>query len=317
MALKHVLAFACVTVAAFASFSAHAEYPDRPITLVVGFPAGGGTDVQSRLLAPVLKKYLNTPVVIENRPGASGLIGATFLANGKPDGYTIGALNFPSSYAPIYQGNARYSADSFTPLANQIGGNLALTVHKSSPIKSVSEFVELAKKQPLVVGLTGVGHPSQMTALLFQNASGIKLNFVPFDGGGPARIAMLGNHLTYGFMNESEIFRDHRSGELRVLATSGKNRSALLPDVPTLKELGYDVEFSLLAGFGAPAGLPAEIEQKLVDAFDKALNDPEYIKSAKEREFIVEPMSQIQFEEALKRGNADLKKLWETNPWSK
>lgn len=315
--LTRALLAICASIGVLTSFSALAAYPSRPITLIVGFPAGGGTDIQSRLLAPFLKKYLNVPVVVENRPGASGLIGATFLAGAAPDGYTIGALNFPSTYAPIYQGNAKYTASSFTPLANQIVGNLALTVHKSSPIKSAREFVELAKKQPLVVGLTGVGHPSQMTALMFQNVTGIKLNFVPFDGGGPARIAMLGNHLTYGFMNELEIFRDHRGGQLRVLATSGRERSDLLPDVPIFKELGYDVQFSLLAGHGAPAGLPPEIEAKLIDAFDKALKDPEYIKSAKEREFTVAPMSQAQFKAALEHGNIELKKLWEANPWSK
>jgi len=291
-------------------------YPERPVTLVVGYPAGGGTDIQARALVPYLEKYLGTSVVVENREGASGLIGATYIANSKPDGYIIGALNFPSMYSPIVQGNASYGEDAFTPLANQIGGDLALTVNKASPIKTVDEFVEAAKAAPLVVGVTGVGHPSQITALLFEDAAGIKLNFVPFNGGGPARLAMLGNHVTLGFMNLNEIFADHRSGELRILAISGAERSPLVPDVPTFKEVGYDVQFGLMSGFGAPKGLPAEVEAKLVDVFQQALNDPDYIAEAARRELITQPMTQAEFADALEKGFANLRVLWETKPWS-
>ncbi|OHV80519.1 tripartite tricarboxylate transporter substrate binding protein [Rhizobium sp. LCM 4573] len=294
-----------------------AEYPERPVTLIVGYPAGGGTDIQSRALVPYLEKYLGTSVVVENREGAGGLIGATYIANSKPDGYTIGALNFPSMYSPIVQGNASYKEDAFTPLANQIGGDLALTVNKASPIKTVQEFVDAAKANPVVVGVTGVGHPSQITALLFEEAAGIKLNFVPFNGGGPARLAMLGNHVTLGFMNLNEVFADHRSGELRVLATSGATRSPLSPDVPTFKEAGYNVQFNLLAGFGAPKGLPADVEAKLLDAFQKALNDPDYTAEAKKRELIMLPLTQGEFAEALKQGNANLAELWKSKPWTK
>jgi tripartite-type tricarboxylate transporter receptor subunit TctC len=291
-------------------------FPDRPVTLVVGYPAGGGTDIQARLIAPFVEKHLGVPVVVENRPGASGLIGAQYIADAEPDGYTIGALNFPSMYAPIYQGTANYTADAFTPLANQVGGGLALTVNASSPITSVEEFVETAKANPLVVGVTGVGHPSHISALLFEKLADVDLNYVPFNGGGPARIAMLGNHVTYGFMNVSEIFQDHRSGDLRILATTGAQRSRFLPDVPTFTELGYDLVFSSLSGYGAPAGLPADVKATLVDAFSKALNDPEYLKTAEEREISTEPLTADDYAAALERGNADLKALWETTPWA-
>ncbi len=304
-------------IALFSAGQAAAEYPERPVTLVIGYPAGGGTDIQSRALVPYLEKHLGTSVIVENREGAGGLIGATYIANSKPDGYTIGALNFPSMYSPIIQGNATYKADAFTPLANQIGGDLALTVNKASPIKTAKEFVDAAKASPVVVGVTGVGHPSQITALLFEDAAGVKLNFVPFNGGGPARLAMLGNHVTLGFMNLNEVFADNRSGALRVLATSGAERSPLSPDVPTFKEAGYDVQFSLLAGFGAPKDLPPEVEAKLVDAFQKALSDPDYLADAKKRELTTLPLTQAEFSEALEKGNANLAELWKTKPWTK
>lgn len=317
MGLTKILYGLASAIALFGAGQAAAEYPERPVTLVVGYPAGGGTDIQSRALVPYLEKYLGTSVIVENREGAGGLIGATYIANSKPDGYTIGALNFPSMYSPIVQGNATYKEDAFTPLANQIGGDLALTVNKASPIKTAKEFVEAAKANPVVVGVTGVGHPSQITALLFEEAAGIKLNFVPFNGGGPARLAMLGNHVTLGFMNLNEVFADNRSGALRVLATSGAERSPLSPDVPTFKEAGFDVQFNLLAGFGAPKGLPPEVETKLVDAFQKALNDPDYLAEAKKRELILLPLKQNEFAEALKKGNANLAELWKSKPWTK
>ncbi len=317
MRLKNILYGLASVITLLGAGQAVAEYPERPVTLVIGYPAGGGTDIQSRALVPYLEKYLGTSVIVENREGAGGLIGATYIANSKPDGYTIGALNFPSMYSPIVQGNATYKADAFTPLANQIGGDLALTVNKASPIKTVKEFVEAAKANPVVVGVTGVGHPSQITALLFEDAAGIKLNFVPFNGGGPARLAMLGNHVTLGFMNLNEVFADNRSGALRVLATSGAERSPLSPDVPTFKEAGYDVQFNLLAGFGAPKDLPPEVETKLVDAFQKALNDPDYLADAKKRELILRPLKQDEFAEALKKGNANLAELWKSKPWTK
>lgn len=314
-----LLGIAAVSLAAIVAATglALAEYPERPITLVVGYPAGGGTDIQSRALVPYLEKALGQPVVVENREGAGGLIGATYIAQSAPDGYTIGALNFPSMYAPIVQGTATYDENAFIPLANQIGGDLALTVNKSSPITTVEEFVEAAKASPLVVGVTGVGHPSQITALLFETATDTDLNFVPFNGGGPARIAMLGNHVTLGFMNLNEVFADHRSGELRVLATSGAERSPLTPDVPTFRELGYDVQFSLLAGFGAPAGLPDDVEARLVDAFQTALHDPDYVAEATKRELTQQPMIPDEFSAAIEKGFGELKTLWEAKPWTR
>lgn len=314
-----ILSIATISMAALVAATglAKADYPERPITLVVGYPAGGGTDIQSRALGPYLEKALGQPVIVENREGAGGLIGATYIAQSEPDGYTIGALNFPSMYAPIVQGTATYDENAFLPLANQIGGELALTVHASSPIKTVDEFIETAKASPVVVGVTGVGHPSQITALLFETATGTDLNFVPFNGGGPARIAMLGNHLSLGFMNLGEVFADHRSGQLRVLATSGTERSPLTPDIPTFKELGYDVQFSLLAGFGAPAGLPEDVRAKLVEAFQTALHDPDYVAEATRRELTQQPMTSEQFSAALQKGFAELKALWDAKPWTK
>ena len=308
---------AAVIASGMVAQSAMADnYPSRPVTLVIGYPAGGGTDIQARVLAPFIEKHLGVPVVVENRPGASGLVGASFLANAEPDGYTIGALNFPSMYAPIYSGTATYKADAFTPLANQIGGNIVLTANPSSDIKSVEDFLAAAKEKPIVVGVTGVGHPSQLSAILFEQLTGVDLNFVPFNGGGPARVAMLGNHVTLGFMNEVEIFGDHRKGDLNMIASTGSQRSTLSPDVPTFKELGYDLEFSLMSGFGAPAGLPDDIEAKLTKAFEDALKDPEYLAAAKDRELSTEPLSQADFATALERGNKYLGELWEISPWS-
>lgn len=297
---------------------AMAEFPERPVSFIVPFAAGGGTDVQTRTILPFVEKYLGGTIVVENRPGASGLIGATAIADAKPDGYTIGSLNFPSMFAPIHQGIASYQPDAFTPLVNQALGAICLVVHADSEITSLAQFVEQAKANPgvMTLGLTGVGHPSHITALMFQELAGYEANYVPFNGGGPARTALLGKHITLGVLNASELLTSHQEGLVRMLAVSSTERLSYVPDVPTFRELGYDVVFNSMSGFGAPKGLPDDVLAKLVDAFEKASVDPEYIKVAEERQMQLGYLPHAEYVATLTDSNKRLAEIWKTHPWA-
>lgn len=301
-----------------APLAAKADFPERPISFVIPFAAGGGTDVQSRLILPYVEKYLGVPVVVENRPGASGLIGATYIADSKPDGYTIGSLNFPSMFAPTHQGIASYAADAFEPLVNQTLGALCLVVHADSEYTSLEQFLEDAKANPgvLTLGVTGVGHPSHITALMFQDLAGYEANYVPFNGGGPARTALLGKHITLGMLNASELLTAHQEGQVRILAVSSTERVPYIPEVPTFQELGYDIVFHSMSGFGAPKGLPEDVLATLVDAFEQASQDPEYLAAADERQVQLGYLSHAEYVETLADANARLAELWQTHPWA-
>ncbi len=295
-----------------------AAYPTRPITLIVPFPPGGATDVQTRVLAPFVEKHLGTSVVITYRPGANGMVGTTALAESKPDGYTIGVLNFPSLFAPIHEGKAKYTQESFFPLINQAVGNIALVVHGESAIKTVPQFIAAAKASPgaLTVGVTGVGSPSHLVALLFQKMNGFQVSFVPFNGAAPTRTALLGKHITLGMLNEFDFISSHQTGEVRLLAVASPARSPFSPDVPTFREAGFDLELQALNGFAAPQGVPDEVRKKLLFAFETAAKDPEYVSAAEKRNILVSHMSHEEFKAALARGNVLLSELWKTHRWS-
>jgi tripartite-type tricarboxylate transporter receptor subunit TctC len=317
--LPSALALAVLTIGLLTGASgARAEFPERPVSFIVPFAAGGGTDVQTRTILPFVEKHLGTSVVVENRPGASGLIGATAIVDAEPDGYTIGSLNFPSMFAPIHQGIASYVPDAFTPLVNQTLGAICLVVHADSEFTSLPQFVEAAKANPgvLTLGVTGVGHPSHIAALMFQDAAGFEASYVPFNGGGPARTALLGKHITLGMLNASELLTAHQQGQVRMLAMASDERLPFVPEVPTFRELGYDVVFGSMSGFGGPKGIPEDALGKLVDAFEKASLDPEYLKIAEERQIQLGYIPHQEYVETLARSNERLAEIWKTHPWA-
>lgn len=262
-----------------ASIPAAAQYPDRPIKLIVPWAAGGDTDVIFRPLAPLLQKYLGQPVVIANVGGASGTVGEREAASAAPDGYAIfGAHDFIHS---VYFGgmtDLKYAA-AFEPVCMIASTPSVVTVGAKTPWKTFKELVEDAKKRPgeIVVGAS-LGSTSQYSMALAAKAAGIKFKYVPYDGTAKRMNALLGGHIDVGDSNLTQKSKVD-AGLLRFLANMSEKRTTGLENVPTLKELGYDVEYSVNRGIMVPHGTPADVIAKLNDACAKATKEPEYSKA--------------------------------------
>jgi tripartite-type tricarboxylate transporter receptor subunit TctC len=260
-------------LSALAAPAAAQGYPDRPIRLIVPAPPGGPTDLPARLLAQVLPG-LGQPVVVENRPGAGGAIGARAVATAAPDGYTL-LLGNTSVLAviPAISASAGYDpAKNFTAVAKISESYQILVAHSSSRWNSVKEFVDDAKANPGKFNLahTGVGGLPHLTAELFKARTGVSFVGVPYKGGGEAVSALLGRQVDCTFEAISILLPQIREGKLRALAVTSRNRTPLAPDIPTMIEASVpDYEVTTFYGVVAPAGTPAGIVARL----NAAIND--------------------------------------------
>ncbi|MBI4184955.1 MAG: tripartite tricarboxylate transporter substrate binding protein [Proteobacteria bacterium] len=310
-----------LSLAALAT-AAEAAYPERPINLIVPFDAGGGTDVMARTFAPYVEKHLGSgaSIVIVNKPGAAGLIGYTEVATAKPDGYTIGAFNLPGGITLYIQGTARYSLDSFDPVANLIDDPQMFIVHKNSPFKTMGDLVSYAKASPgvLTIGFGGVGATGHLSLLFVQGLPGLadfKFIIVPFSGGTQTRAALLGQHIAVSNQSVSEMASYAKEGQVRVLGVQSGERSPFLPDTPTLKEQGIDIAYGASRGFLAPKGVDAAILARLSEAIGKAATDSGFRSAAAKNYLTVRYMDHRAYGAYLREDEKRLKALWATKPW--
>jgi tripartite-type tricarboxylate transporter receptor subunit TctC len=315
MGFKSILVGAAVALATSAGVAA-AEYPDRPVTFLVPFGAGGGTDVAARTYAPYLEKCLgnNATLVVINKPGASGQLGFAELANSKPDGYTISTLNAPNFEIGAITGTA-YKLDQFELLGNIVGTNVTLVVAKDSPIKTLADLVKVAKesKNPINIGTSSLGAEDHLTGLRFAKMAGIKLTTLPLESAGNVRNAVIGGHIQVGSLsnNETAPFMD----QLRVLATATPERLPEMPDVPTFREQGYDLVAGSNHVLGTRAGVPEEIRAKLAGCIQQVAKDPAFLADAKKRSVSLNVMDDKTVKAFIAKENADLQDLWKTDPW--
>lgn len=254
-----------------------ASYPERPITFICPWPAGGTGDMTMRALCAAAAGTLSQPVVVENRAGASGMLGLKALAMARPDGYTVGQI--PISVTRFSQlGSVQLDPmKDLTYLARTSGQTFGIAVRSDSPHRTLKDFVAAAKAAPgkLTYGSAGVGGATHVGMEEFAMAAGIQLNHVPYKGGAPALQDLLGGQIDA--LADSSSWAPHvRSGKLRLLATWGEQRTREFADVPTLRESGFDVVVDAPNGVGAPKGLDPAIELRLRDAFKAAAASPEF-----------------------------------------
>ena len=278
--MTRLLAFAVLLCAAAAA--AAQSYPARPVRLVVGFPPGGGVDINARMLAPKLAEYLGQPVVVENKPGASTNIANDFVAKAAPDGHTLlintAAIAINMS---LFRNLPFDTLRDFAAVSMFSESPNVLVVPAKLPAQSVQELVALARKSPgkLNYSSAGVGTTQHLAAELFKLRTGTYIVHIPYKGSAPSLTALIAGEVDLSFANVPAIHGHVTTGRLRALATAAARRDAQLPDVPTMKEAGVEgVEVSVWYGVLAPAKTPPEIVHKVADGIIRATRDPEVRK---------------------------------------
>jgi tripartite-type tricarboxylate transporter receptor subunit TctC len=255
-------------------------YPEKPVTAVVPFPPGGSTDSIARAMGPKMHQILGQPLVVENKPGATGAIGAGFVKNAPPDGYTFMVASI-GVYAvnPFLQKKLAYDpAKDFDLLTVAVRAPNVLVATPAFPSNNLQDFIAHLKKNPekVTFATSGAGSSDHLTAALFWQQTGTSGIHVPYKGGAPAINDLLGGHADVSFQNINVVAGHILAGKLKALAITGDKRATLLPNVPTLSEAGVKgVDVYSWQGVAAPKGLPADVKNKLYGAITGALNDPD------------------------------------------
>ncbi|MET3372402.1 tripartite-type tricarboxylate transporter receptor subunit TctC [Variovorax boronicumulans] len=278
---QELRALSFAAAALLASAGALADiYPSRPITLLVGFPAGGGADTVARIVGDKLGKLLGQPIVIDNKPGAGTTIASDQVARAAPDGYTLllGSANLYGSDKLLYKSVKYDGAKSFVPISRWSSAPMLLAVNKDVSAKTVQALIAEARQNPgkLAYSSSGAGVVTHLAGLSFEKAAGVQMLHVPYKGGAPSIQAVAAGDVQLTFGTPPSVLPMAQGQKLRVLAVTSGQRSPLFPDVPSVAEAGvkgYDYTFWF--GLFGPAGLPPEVAQKLFDASVAALNDPE------------------------------------------
>ena len=264
---------------------AQADYPNKQIRLLVGFPPGGSTDVLSRTLAQEARKALGQEIIVINKPGATGALAVTEVATSPADGYTIGVT--PSSAMTLaheFQ-NIRPDLPESTDAIVSVGRQrIGIAIKTDSDIKTFKDFIERARKEPgkLSLGIPGTGTMTDVLSRAVFREAGVDVNIIPFNGDAPVATAILGGHVTAGAFSAGGWNPQLQGGTMRLLASMEQERADLAPDVPTLIELGYPLKGDAIQHLYAPKGLPPAVRKKLIDVFTEAVLTKNFIDVAKQ-----------------------------------
>jgi tripartite-type tricarboxylate transporter receptor subunit TctC len=273
-----LLTAAGLLVALTTMAAAQSDYPSRPVRLIIPFPPGGSNDVVGRVIAQHLGDVLGKQVIVDNRGGAGGVVGTEQAAHAPPDGYTLLGISLAHAVNPWLYKLPYDPIKAFAPVGIMGKGPVVLSVYPGLPVHSVKELIALAKQKPgdLQYASAGVGSFQHLSAELFKLTAGVDLLHIPFKGGGPAMVDVMGGHTTVMFSSLVQTTPNIKSGKLRALGVGGTERSAILPDLPTIAEAGVPGYASEnWWGIVAPAGTPAPIIAKLHEALTKAQDNPE------------------------------------------
>lgn len=260
--------------------TAQSDFPSKPIQLIVGWPAGGTTDVLARTLAQEAKKILGREVIVVNKPGATGSLGAMYVAAAQPDGYTLGVMNSATcTTAHFLQNIPSDIIERNTALVWLGRPQQAIAVRRDSPISSVKDLIEQARRNPgkVTIGLQGTGSATGLLIQAIALEEEAEMGFVPFQGEAPAVTALLGGHITSVASAITAFDRHVASGELRTIASMNEHRLQSDPNVPTLIEQGFPYKIQTIFFLHGPKGLPATVTERLVDVFGRAARTAAYI----------------------------------------
>lgn len=287
------------------------EFPSKPIDVIIAYKAGGGTDIGARLLFPVAEEVLGQSLVVQNVPGADGELGYTELAQAEPDGYTIGFINLPTIVSLIAERDTEFELDDFEPILNHVYDAGVLIVQASSEIETLEEFVEYAKEHPkeLTISNNGTGASNHIGAAHFEHEAGIEVTHAPFGGSTDMLAALRGGHVDATVAKIGEASPLEEAGEIRILACFTEERIEEFPDVPTMKESGYDILFGSARALVAPKGTPQEIIDILHDGFKEALESEEHLEKAADADLGIRYMSPEELLEYIKEEEAYLEEI--------
>ncbi len=267
---------AATSAATTAAPAAKTDYPTRPVTIIVPYSTGGMSDMNARLVGPMLEKELGQPFVVENKPGAGGQVGWREVAKAKPDGYTIAAINLPHLPAATLdkERQADFTAEDLVPFITQVLDPTVISVKADSKYQTLQDVIDDAKARPnqLRAGIVGYLNDDEIGYLQLAEAAGIEMRKVFFDGSAPGMTALLGDNVDVQFQTLADNYAQWKAGKVRVLAVMDSERNSFMPDVPTAKELGYDAHSASTRGYAVPKGTPPEVIAKLTAAFDKVMH---------------------------------------------
>ena len=292
---------------------------DRPVEVIVPVNAGGPLDGMVRLIMPhVAERVPGMRFVVTNRVGAGGQIGLEATFNAAPDGYTIGATSMPVQQTMPLERPVRYRALGFTFIANVVDDANAFYVPADSPIRSVADLIAAAKARPGQIGCgsTGIGSDDHIFLMAFESLAGIPpLVHVPFTGTAPLFAQMLGGHLELAAVNIHDGVAQIREGRLRALATAAPQRVAALPEVPTMRELGFDLVMGAARGFLGPPGMPPAVARALEGAFAGAMADAGFQRDAARLFMPLRPLTGTAYASMAQETDDMVRDLWTKRPW--
>ena len=293
--------FVALLAAAALPAPAQNEYPAKPVTVIVPFPPGGVADITARPVAEAMGRFLKQPVIVENKAGAGGGVGMAYVAKARPDGYTLLMALSSVSIIPeadrILEREPMFQLGQLMPIARFTADPTVLVVRADSPWKSARDMLEAARRAPGTIpyGSSGNYGTMHVPMEMLGNVAGVKMLHVQFTGAGPAVVALLGGSVDAVSTGPSTIMGQVKAGKLRVLASWGEARHPALPDVPTLKELGYDAHFTQWTGLFVPAGTPDAVVARLREAAKSAANDASFRESLARVDTPIQYLDQPEF----------------------
>jgi tripartite-type tricarboxylate transporter receptor subunit TctC len=299
--------------------AARANWPERPVEIVVPFPPGGGVDLTARVAARFLERHAGgKSFVVINRPGAGGEVGWASVAEARPDGHVLALLNAPNIMAIPIERRARFTMDSFAFIAALVDDPVTISVHSSSPHRSMADLVTGMRARPgqMTYGTAGIGAVGHIAFLTLARAINVTAEHVPFQGAANVATALLGRQIDMATTTVAES-RQFMSGgsDWRVLGVMSPQRIEALPDLPTMREMGIAAEMGSIRGLGAPRGTPPAVVAEIAAAVDRMAKDAEYQGALRQASLPARYLPTEGYTALLAAMNRDLQSLWQTHPW--